>query len=53
MLDGFIEDMKYMYSNSGISEEESTNHIEQGKFSFELICTNTYQRLLEKGLIKE
>jgi hypothetical protein len=53
MLDGFIEDMKYMYSNSGISEEESANHIEQGKFSFELICTNTYQRLLEKGLIKE
>jgi hypothetical protein len=53
MLDGFIEDMKYIYSNSGISDDESSNYIEQGKFSFELVCTNTYQRLLEKGLIKE
>jgi hypothetical protein len=53
MLNGFIEDMKFMYSNAGISDDESANYIEQGKPSFELVCTNTYQRLLEKELIKE
>jgi hypothetical protein len=53
MIDGFIEDMKFMYSNAGISDEESNNHIEQGTVSFELICTNTYQRLLEKGVLKD
>lgn len=52
MLDGFIEDMKFMYSNAGLGEEETTNHIEQGMMSFSYICNNTYDRLIEKSIIK-
>lgn len=51
MLDGFIEDMRFMYSNAGLSQEESDTHIEQGKFSFEYICNNTYDRLLNLNII--
>jgi hypothetical protein len=53
MLDGFIEDMKFMYSNAGLSEEESAAHLEQGIMSFSYICNNTYDRLLDKSIIKE
>ena len=53
MLEGFIEDMKFMYSNAGLSEEEQNNHIEQSKFSFSYICNNTYDRLVSRSIIKE
>lgn len=52
MLDGFVEDMKFMYSNAGLGEEESKNHIEQGMMSFEYICSNTYERLTKNNLLK-
>lgn len=51
MVDGFIEDMKGIYSSAGISDEESDQYIEQGLRSFSLICNNTYDRLLEKSII--
>jgi len=53
MLDGFIEDMQFMYTNAGLSQEETDSHIEQGKFSFSYICNNTYDRLVNKSIIKE
>jgi hypothetical protein len=51
MIDGFIEDMRLLYSNAGISDEESEQHIEQGRMSFELMSSNMYDRLLEKSII--
>lgn len=51
MINGFIEDMKYIYSTNGISEEDSAQHIDQGRMSFELICTNTFNRLVDKSVI--
>lgn len=51
MVDGFIEDMKLIYSNAGISDEESEQHIEQGKPSFESISLSMYDRLVEKSII--
>jgi hypothetical protein len=51
MLDGVIEDMKYIYTNASISEEESTQHLEQGQMSFQYICNNMYNRLVEKSII--
>ena len=53
MLDGFIEDMKFMYSNAGLGEEEAAAHLEQGIMSFSYICNNTYDRLIDKSIIKE
>jgi hypothetical protein len=52
MVDGFIEDMRLIYSNAGISDEESEQHIEQGKPSFEAISSSMYDRLVEKSIIK-
>ena len=51
MVDGFIEDMKSIYSAHNISDEESDQYIEQGLPSFSLICNNTYDRLLAKSII--
>ncbi len=51
MLDGVIEDMKYIYTNASISEEESLQHLEQGQMSFQYICNNMYNRLVEKSII--
>lgn len=51
MLNGIIEDMKTMYSNAGVSAEESAMHIEQGNESFKLLCINMYERLLEAGAL--
>jgi len=51
MLSGVIQDMKTLYSNAGISEEESAKHIEQGNESFKLLCINMYERLLEAGAL--
>ena len=52
MLEGFAEDMKFMYSNAGLSEEESKTHLDQGMMSFEYICSNTYERLKKNDLLK-
>jgi hypothetical protein len=52
MLDGFIEDMRLLYSSAGISDEESEQHISQGRMSFESISSNMYDRLVEKSIIK-
>ncbi len=51
MLEGIIQDMKTMYSNAGVSAEDSAMHIEQGTESFKLLCINMYERLLEAGAL--
>jgi len=51
MLDGFIEDMRLLYSNAGLSDEESEQHISQGRMSFEAISSSMYDRLVEKSII--
>ena len=51
ILEGFIEDMKFIYSNAGVSEEEARKNLDQGLTSFSYISNNTSDRLLEKKII--
>jgi hypothetical protein len=53
LYDGMVEDMTFLYKNAGIDEKEIQNHLDQGTQSFQLICTNTLTRLIEKGVISE
>lgn len=53
MLAGVISDMTDLYTRSGVAEEEIKMHLEQGNESFKLLCINMYERLLEKGVIKQ
>jgi hypothetical protein len=52
MLAGIVTDMTDLYSRSGVSEEDTKMHLEQGNESFKLLCINMYERLLEKGVIQ-
>lgn len=51
LYDGIVEDMTFLYKNAGLEEKDIQAHLDQGTQSFQLICTNTLTRLIEKGVI--
>jgi hypothetical protein len=51
MYASIVEDMTFMYNNAGLSEEETKTHLDQNVMAFQLICSNMYEKLLEKGAI--
>lgn len=52
MFDGLKDDMKFMYQNSGLTEEEVATHLLQGEGAFLYLTNNMVERLLEKEIIK-
>lgn len=51
MLDGFIEDMEFMYKNGGMAEEDIPPTINAARNSFLFLCSNAYDRLADKGVV--
>lgn len=52
LFSGIKDDMKFMYQNAGLTEEEVNTHLMQGEGAFLYLCNNTVERLIEKEIIK-
>lgn len=52
LFSGIKDDMKFMYQNAGLTEEEVSTHLVQGEGAFLYLCSNTVERLIEKEIIK-
>lgn len=48
---GVKDDMKFMYQNAGLTEDEVNTHLMQGEGAFLYLCNNIAERLIDKGII--
>jgi hypothetical protein len=51
MYASIVEDMTFMYTNAGLSQEEVKTHLDQNVMAFQLICSNMYEKLLSEGAL--
>ena len=52
MYEGLKNDMKFMYQNAGLSEDDVNTHLIQGEGAFLYLYTNAVDRLVEKEVLK-